>query len=175
MGLDNLLSCMRILKKYQKDVHLILVGEGIEKQNLENLIEEYGLLDEVTMAGFISSDLLPQYYGASDFFILPTRCLEGFGLVTPESLACGTPVLGTPVGGTREILSGFAPDFLFQDTSPEAMAHGIQKAISRFFANIQQYEQLRHRCREYAAKCFSWQRHINQLRTIINEMVLLKN
>jgi len=175
MGLNNLLRCMRILKKNQKGVHLILVGEGIEKQNLENLIEEYGLLDEVTMAGFISSDFLPHYYGASDFFILPSRELEGFGLVTPESLACGTPVLGTPVGGTNEILSGLDPGFLFRDTSPEAMVQGIQKAIARFYPDTQRYERLRHMCREYAAKSYSWQRHTNQLRLTLDEVVASKN
>jgi glycosyltransferase involved in cell wall biosynthesis len=130
MGLDNLLKCVSFLKKNQAMIHLILGGEGIERQNLERLVKKYGLVDVVTMTGFIPSDLLIDYYGASDFFILPTRRLEGFGLVTPESMACGTPVLGTPVGGTKEILSDFNPEFLFRDTSPEAMAEGIQLAIA---------------------------------------------
>ena len=173
MGLDNLLKCIQILNKHRTDIHLILGGEGIEKENLKRLVQEYGLVDAVTMAGFIPSDLLPQYYGASDFFILPSRKLEGFGLVTPESLACGTPVIGTPVGGTMEILSGFTPDFLFRDTSPEAMVQGIQKAIARFPPNTQRYEQLRERCRGYAANNFSWQRHTNQLRTILEEVGVL--
>lgn len=175
MGLDNLLQCVRILRKNPARIHLILGGEGIERQNLERLIKEYHLADAVTMTGFIPSDLLPQYYGASDFFILPTRYLEGFGLVTPESMACGTPVLGTPVGATTEILSGLSPDFLFRDTSPDAMVQGIQKAITRFSPSMKRYEQLRDRCREYAVKRYSWQRHINQLKTMIEEVVVSKN
>jgi glycosyltransferase involved in cell wall biosynthesis len=174
MGIENLLKCIRILKEHQDDIHLILGGEGIERKNLERLIEEYDLLDDVTMAGFIPPDILSEYYGAADFFILPTRHLEGFGLVTPESMACGTPVLGTPVGGTKEILTGFDSRFLFRDNSAEAMAEGIRTAMKEFVARKKQYNLLRHNCREYVAKKYSWQRHINHLRAILdNEMHLL--
>ena len=174
MGLDNLLKCTYILKRKQAQVHLILGGEGGEKQNLENLIREYGLIDEVTMTGFIPSEKLPLYYGAADFFILPTRHLEGFGLVTPESMACGTPVLGTPVGGTKEILSNFNPQFLFRDASPEAMAQGIELAIGKYLSQEKQYGDLRIRCREYAENNYSWKLHLDQLKSILDEIMSSK-
>jgi glycosyltransferase involved in cell wall biosynthesis len=85
MGIENLLNCIRILKKDHEGIYLILGGEGTESKNLGNKIEELGIADSVTMTGFIPPDLLPGYYGAADFFILPSRYLEGFGLVTPES------------------------------------------------------------------------------------------
>ena len=174
MGIENLLECIRILNNDQDNIHLILGGEGIERQKLERFIKEYGLLGDVTVVGFIPPDILSEYYGAADFFVLPTRHLEGFGLVTPESMACGTPVLGTPVGGTKEILSGFDSRFLFRDTSPESMAEGISWAVGEYFVRNNQYERLRLDCREYAARNYSWQRHINQLRAMLdNEMHLL--
>lgn len=169
MGIENLLKSIHILKKDQAGIHLILGGEGIERQNLENMIKELDLYEDVTMKGFIRSSLLPQYYAAADFFILPTRHLEGFGLVTPESMACGTPVLGTPVGGTKEILSRFEPQFLFSDTSAEAMAKGIQKIISRYFTKKKEYNDLRVLCREYVVANYSWERHTDQLKSIIGE------
>lgn len=171
MGLDNLLKCIYILKTRQAGIHLVLGGEGPEKKNLENLIREYDLDDAVTMTGFIPSDRLPEYYGAADFFILPTRQLEGFGLVTVESMACGTPVLGTPVGGTKEILSAFDSRFLFKDSSPEAMAEGIKTAISNNFINRKNYDELRVQCRKYVERNYSWQRHVDQLMSIIDEAI----
>ena len=129
-----------------------------------------GLIDDVKMAGFIVADQLPKYYSAADFFIMPTRQLEGFGLVTVESMACGTPVLGTPVGGTKEILSNFNSQLLFQGTSPEAMAKGIESAIDNYLKVANRYEQLRLQCREYALRYYSWQRHINQLVSCIDEL-----
>ncbi|MFH1993111.1 MAG: glycosyltransferase family 4 protein [Pseudomonadota bacterium] len=146
-------------------------GEGVERKNLESLIRAFGLENDVMLTGFISADLLPDFYGAADCFILPTRSLEGFGLVTPESMACGTPVLGTPVGGTKEILSGFDAQFLFRDTSPESMADGIRFAIEEYFYDKNRYDALRLRCREYAKKNYSWERHIDQLKSILEEIV----
>jgi glycosyltransferase involved in cell wall biosynthesis len=78
--------------------------------------------------------------------------------------------LGTPIGGTKEILSAFDPQFLFSDVSPEAIAQGIQAAIRDFFSNAEQYHQLRLRCRKYAAANYSWQRHINRLKELIEEI-----
>jgi len=171
MGLDNLLKCIHILKRNQTRTHLILGGEGAERENLEDLIGKYDLSDSVTMMGFIPSDRLPEYYGAADFFILPTRRLEGFGLVTVESMACGTPVLGTPVGGTKEILSAFDSRFLFKDSSPEAMAVGVEAAINKNFARREEYDALRVQCRGYAERNYSWNRHVDQLRSIIDEAI----
>ena len=119
------------------------------------------------MTRFWDPDLLPKYYTAADFFILPTRYLEGFGLVTPESMACGTPVLGTPVGATKEILSLFDLDLLFGNASPEAMATGIRSAVQRYVNDKKAYDKLRGQCQEFAQKHYSWERHINQLTSII--------
>ena len=149
---------------------LSLVVGGPERRNLEALIIRLDLQDEVKMAGFIAADQLPRYYGAADFFILPTRHLEGFGLVTVESMACGTPVLGTPVGGTIEILSNFNSRFLFQDSSPEAIAKGIESAIDHYSGVDNRYDQLRVECREHALRNYTWQRHTNQLLSIINDI-----
>jgi glycosyltransferase involved in cell wall biosynthesis len=174
MGLDNLLKAIALHKDKNANIHLVIGGEGPDRSSLENLICNYGLEDDVTMAGFIPVELLPKYYGAADFFVLPTRELEGFGLVTVESLACGTPVMGTPVGGTREILSGFDPLFLFKDATPEAIAEGVAWAMDNWLNDKERYTRLRGRCRKYAEKNYSLQRHVDQLKSIIDELVAVK-
>ena len=167
MGLDNLLKSMALLKNQKIAVHLTLGGEGVERNHLKRMITELKLDSDVSMTGFIPPDLLPAYYATADFFILPTRHLEGFGLVTPESMACGTPVLGTPVGATTEILSRFDSDFLFADASAEAMATGIRLAVQRYDKNKKEYDTLRGQCRKFAQRHYSWERHLNQLTSII--------
>jgi glycosyltransferase involved in cell wall biosynthesis len=170
MGIDNLIKCISILKEKMPDVFLTIGGSGEEKDRLESQIYENNLQGYITMTGYIPDEILPKYYAAADFFIIPTRKLEGFGLVTPESMACGTPVLGTPVGGTKEILSGFDPEFLFNDITPEAMADGITRIVEKYYRS-NSYKILRSRCREYAEKYYSWDRHIDQLKSIIKEVV----
>jgi glycosyltransferase involved in cell wall biosynthesis len=167
MGLDNLIKSVDILKGKKLKLHLTVGGEGPERKKMEKLIHDLNLLDKITLTGFIPNEKLPKYYGAADFFILPTRALEGFGLVTPESLACGTPVLGTPIGGTKEILSHFNSQLLLRGTSPEAIADGIQKSIKIYFYDKNKYNNLRDSCRQHAEMQYSWTRHISQLKTLI--------
>lgn len=171
MGLDNLLQAITILKDKQLEFHLTIGGEGPERKCLETMVKTFSLGHVVTLTGFIPKKDLANYYAAADFFILPTRCLEGFGLVTPESMACGTPVLGTPVGGTKEILSGFNSELLFKGTSPEAMADGIQHAINEYYYDKRKYASLRQQCRKYIEERYSWDRHVEQLRGIIADVV----
>ena len=171
MGLDRLVEAAAALIRRRIPLHLTIGGQGPEQRRLERLVEEANLTERVRFTGFLPESALRDYYGAADFFILPTRKLEGFGLVTPEAMACGTPVLGTPVGGTAEILSLFEPDFLFADASAAAMAAGIESTIGAYPVDGRQYRLLRDRCRQYAENHYSWRRHVKQLSKTIQEMV----
>lgn len=159
MGLDALVRALARLNRHGPRYHLTLGGDGPERDNLIRLVHELNLERVVTMTGFIPDHQMARWYGSADFFILPTRSLEGFGLVTPESLACGTPVLGTPIGGTAEILSRFDNRFLFHDSSQEAMEDGITQAVTDFPLRTQSYQQLREDCRNFASNHYAWQRH----------------
>lgn len=171
MGLDNLIKAFLFLSKSERDIHLTIGGDGPEKNHLNDLVDACGLKDSVTMKGFIPADQLADHYAAADFFILPTRRLEGFGLVTPESLACGTPVLGTPVGGTLEILSRFDSEFLFSDTSSGAINRGIRNIMGKYSKNSPEYTELRSSCRQFAEKHYSWEKHIRTLNAAIHHLL----
>jgi len=172
MGLDNLIKAIYILKNRGVSCHLIIGGSGPEKKKLQTLISKRNLNDSVTMVGFIPGEHLVDYYNAADFFVLPTRVLEGFGLVTPESMACGTPVIGTPVGGTYEILSGFNEDFLCKNNRPDAIADGIQTATVKYFKDKSKYHMLRDSCREYVAKRYTWEQHGMKLQNLIETFTI---
>ena len=167
MGLDNLLESLRMIPAGSPAVHLTIVGEGPQRDILRKMISEKRLEKRVTMTGTVSTAALIKHYGAADFFVLPTRDLEGFGLVTPESMACGTPVVGTPVGGTKEILSKFEPGFLFADNSPRAIAAGIERMARQYDLNDDAYRQLRKRCREFVEENYAWDRHVRELVSVL--------
>jgi glycosyltransferase involved in cell wall biosynthesis len=171
MGIDNLIKAIDILKMDGKPIHLAICGDGPEENNLKRMIHDLSLTNEITLTGFVLSEMLPKFYNAADFFILPTRKLEGFGLVTAESLACGTPVIGTPVGATKEILTNFNPNFLCRDSTPEAIAECIRKNLQRYSIDQKNYETLRVKCRDYSEINYSWQRHINELNTLIDQTI----
>ena len=62
--------------------------------------------------------------------MVPTVALEGFGLITVESLSAGTPVLVTPVGGLPEAVAGLSQDLVLPSTGANAIADGIDGALS---------------------------------------------
>ncbi len=171
MGLDNLIYAMKEIIQSAKDIYLIIGGKGELREKLANLISELNLADFVKLQGFIPKEDLPFYYQAADFFVLPTKYLEGFGLVTVEAMACGTPVLGTPVGGTKEILSKFNSTFLFEDTSPESIATLILDEYKHYKNKPDEYMQLSQKCREFVEKNYSWERNISETEALFARLI----
>ena len=126
MGLDNLLGAMAVLKVRRPSALLLIGGAGSLRGALEAQSQALGLSEHVKFLGFVPDAELPRYYQAADVFVLPTRELEGFGLVTVEALACGTPVLGTPVGATPEILRALCPTLVFRGPTAALMAEDLE-------------------------------------------------
>ncbi|MCQ9205362.1 MAG: glycosyltransferase family 4 protein [Omnitrophica bacterium] len=168
MGLESLIEAMVKVKEDHKDILLIIGGIGRLKQQLETLTASLGLEDSVIFTGNIEESDLPLYYRAADFFILPTKTLEGFGLVTLEALACGIPVLGTPVGATVEILKQLDERLLFKGTDAGSMA----KLISEYLGKPKnQINELKQRCRQFAVDNYSWEKLTSSLEKVLTDVL----
>lgn len=85
------------------DAMLILAGDGPERGRLERLARRRGLGERVRFLGPVPHDALPALLAAADVSVLPTES-EGLANVWVESLACGTPVVTSDVGGAREAI-----------------------------------------------------------------------
>lgn len=132
MGLDPFVRAVAMVRDTRPGILALIGGEGPLRGELERLIQQYGVKDHVRLLGFVPEDDLPKYYQAADVVVMPTAELEGFGLVTVEALACGTPVIGTPVGATPEILRGIDPGLLAAGTRAEDIAKSLCTIIRRF-------------------------------------------
>jgi glycosyltransferase involved in cell wall biosynthesis len=168
MGLENLILAVEILlkKNPEKIFQLAIVGKGSLQQRLEHLIVKKKLSDTIRLTGLIPRETLPLYFRVADLFVLPTTAIEGFGLVTVEALASGLPVMGTPVGATKEILALVDKDLLFEGTLPNSLAKGME----HFLNNPKYYSQLKLKCRETAEQNYSWEKVTDQM-----EEELIKN
>ncbi|MBW2618018.1 MAG: glycosyltransferase, partial [Deltaproteobacteria bacterium] len=91
---------------------------------------ELGLEKMITFVGRVDQLRLPAYYKAADVFALPSYH-ESFGLVTLESLACGTPVVATNVGGLSEFIRPGRTGYLIENNVPRAMARKISVLTSK--------------------------------------------
>ena len=150
MGLDNLIEAMPAIREAFPRCLLLIGGRGSLDDTLRRQAAEAGLDDAVRFLGYVSEKNLPVYYRAADAFVLPTRALEGFGMVTLEALACGTPPIVTPVCGAPEAVRPFDPDLVAAGVGPADIADAIVR-----FLNRPDREELAQRCRAYAEH-FSW-------------------
>src|SRR2546428_679589 len=96
---------------------------------------------------------------------------ERYGLVTVEALACGTPVLGTPVGATPEILRPLCESLVFGGTAPEVMAQGLERFLEQKERDPDAYVRLRGACREHAERHYSWERATTDLERALRRVV----
>lgn len=85
------------------DVTLLLAGQGQYRRTLENLAQELGVERRVGFLGSVPHHKLPRIFAAADVMALPSAS-EGLANAWVESLACGTPIVISDVGGARELL-----------------------------------------------------------------------
>ena len=122
MGLDNLLRAMYLVRERGYHVHTFIGGAGSRLRHLLLLRQNLGLEHDVTFMGFVPRDKLPLAYAACDASIVPTSHLECFGIIVLEALACGRPVLVTPVGALPEVMKHFEPAWVALGREPSALA-----------------------------------------------------
>jgi len=166
MGVVELVEAAHQLQHAGRKVVLLVAGRGALADELKQRIADAELADTVKLLGFVAEDELPLYYRAADCFVLPTRALEGFGLVTAEAFACGTPVLGTPVGATPELIEPFDKRLVTADATTD----GLAKGMTRFLDEVAATPNLAARCRTYAEQSFSWDTMTDGLERILGEL-----
>jgi glycosyltransferase involved in cell wall biosynthesis len=113
------------------DCNLIIAGAGPERTVLETLAGACGVGDRVRFAGVLAQNELRQYYGAADLLILASS-REGWANVLLESLACGTPVVASDVGGTPEVVAAPEAGLLMAERTPQALARAVHSLFERY-------------------------------------------
>lgn len=132
---------------------LWLAGRGRQQAELEALIQAKGLGERVRLLGFVPEEKLADLYAAADCVLMPSLDLEGFGLVTAEALACGTPVAASRAGANAEVIEGLSAELLFPAGNLAALAAKLREVLREPKALPS-----RERCATYAREQFRWDR-----------------
>jgi glycosyltransferase involved in cell wall biosynthesis len=170
MGLENLIEAVADVRASFPGLRVVIAGRGRLEDDLRRLAESRGLSGTVSFAGFVDDETLVRYYQAADLFVLPSIAFEGFGMVTLEALACGTPSVGTPIGATPEILRPLAPQLVLDGPEPVAIRRGLS-AVLEWLSDEAAARRLRRQCREYAEGRYGWERAVDAIEGIIEELV----
>lgn len=124
-GHAHLLEAVAAL--HRPDLHLLIVGDGPQRANLEQQIQTLQLADRVTMPG--NQEEVVPWLQACDLFALPSYANEGVPQALMQAMACGVPVLSTPVGSIEEIIQHGVTGILVPPKDPVALARAIQELI----------------------------------------------
>ena len=100
-GFDEVIGLLPELSKDIPDISYLIVGDGSDRQRLEEKVEALGVSGKVVFAGYIPESEKADHYRLADVFLMPGRG-EGFGFVFLEAMACGIPVIASKVDGSRE-------------------------------------------------------------------------
>jgi D-inositol-3-phosphate glycosyltransferase len=132
-GQDRIIEALARLGDEHR-ARLILVGGNgqgdPEQTRLYQLADELGIVSQVRFCGSVPQTELAEYYAAMDMLVLASH-YESFGLVGLEALACGRPVVTTPVGIMKTLSSGRQTGLVVTAGSSEAIAAAIASAIEK--------------------------------------------
>lgn len=128
----NLFKAIKLLNdRTNTKIKFYVAGDGELRLELEQLIDELGISNYITLLGKRSD--IPELMNQAHFFVLPSK-FEGFGLVVAEAMACGAYVIATNCGGVAEVMGNTGS--LVPPENSEALAKAINNAIHASKAEI---------------------------------------
>lgn len=172
-GVDNVIRGFAQLSPELAARLLVVGGESDEPDpvqtpaigRLKKLAEELGVQERVQFVGRRGRELLHTYYSAADVFVT-TPWYEPFGITPVEAMACGTPVIGSDVGGIKYTVRDGRTGFLVAPNQPEQLAGKLRVLLAD--------EALRARLSDQALlranTLFTWSRVARQLAAVFEEL-----
>jgi glycosyltransferase involved in cell wall biosynthesis len=125
---DVLLRAAAIVQHKVKGLHVVIIGDGPERQKLETLARELGV--DAMFCGFVrSSQVMREIIAASDVFCLPSE-VEGFGITVVEAMACGVPVVVADIPPLREVVADGKAGLLARAGDPAMTATALQRVLT---------------------------------------------
>ncbi|MFH1740184.1 MAG: glycosyltransferase [bacterium] len=160
---DLLFRAMRIVREKESRVHLLVVGDGAERERLESLRRELGLESDVTLTGYRSD--VREILAGLDALVLPTS-LEGCPVSVMEAMAAGLPVIAAKAGGVAELVEDQRTGLLIEPGNEESLTRAILSLVE----NPALRSKLGEAGREKIEKEFSLDRMAKQIENVYDAL-----
>jgi D-inositol-3-phosphate glycosyltransferase len=176
-GIDNVIRAYAKLRNnYGIRARLVIVGgesgkpdpaKNPEIARLQGIASEEGVSDGVLFSGQRSRKELKHFYGAADIFVT-TPWYEPFGITPVEAMACGTPVVGSNVGGIKFTVRDSETGYLVAPNDSDALA----ERIAYLYQNPKLLNLLGRQSIRRANDLFTWERIANMMRSVYEEVMI---
>ena len=127
-GVMNFVKAIPLILNRRDDVEFLIGGDGQLREKIEDELQDKKIANMVTITGWILNEHLAGYFNDLRLLVTPSYT-EAIPAVAFEGMACGTPVLATPVGGVPDVIKDGENGFILNDNSPECIADSIVKAL----------------------------------------------
>jgi phosphatidylinositol alpha-1,6-mannosyltransferase len=158
-GQDSLISALPEILKDHPDAHILMVGQGPYRQELEKLAAKLAVEGSITFIGRIQYADLPRYICVGDIFAMPSRSrlagleVEGLGIVYLEASACGLPVIAGKSGGAPDAVIDGETGITVDGRTPSEIA----KIAISLFDNPVKAQAMGARGREWINSNWRWE------------------
>lgn len=165
-GVHHLVRAMPAILAQLPRARLVVAGDGLGRQSVQDLVDGLGLHRAVRLVGQVSDSDLVAWYRRAHLAVTPTQELEGFGLATAEALACGTPAMVTPVGANPEVVEPVSARLVSRGTDPASLAERVVSLC----ADLATLARLRAAARSRAHPALSWDRVVDRHLELYDEV-----
>lgn len=129
-GQRILIEAIELLVNRGHSLHLRLIGDGPDRQDLQRLVRERGLAAEVTFEGAVNQDRIRDFYREADIFALASFA-EGIPVVLMEAMAMEIPSIATGINGIPELIRDGIDGLLVAPSDIEGMAAALESLIEQ--------------------------------------------
>ena len=164
-GILNFLNGIMIILETRKDIRFLIVGSGPLFSDIKQFIDERKLYNCIEMVDWIydTNDLINLLNNLT-LLVLPSYT-EGLPGIMVEAMACGTPVLATPVGAIPDVIRDGETGFIMEENSPECIARNVMRALSD-----PDLEGVAERGRRFVEREFTFEKAVERWRGILGEI-----
>jgi len=163
-GIKNFLEAFPHLLGKDTNIKIFICGEGNMADDIYNYINSNNFSDYIEVIGWVNHDELPNYLNKFKLMVLPSFT-EGLPSIMLEAMACGTPVLATPVGAIPNIIKNSETGFLMKNNSPECIAENVIRALEH-----PDLEGIAQRARALVEREFTFERAVERWRAVLEEV-----
>ena len=163
-GLDYSLKALKILKKDNPNIHLIVIGSPKKGGHTERLIKELNIQDNVFFKKHISKEEIRKLYSTSSVAIV-SSLYEGFGYPVIEAMSCEVPIIATNVSAIPELVGKYG--VLIDPKDENLLSHKIKNILS----NYDEHKKTAIQGRQHIIKTFNWSKITNEYEKTIFKVI----
>jgi len=168
-GILNFVQAMQFLLKEKSSIQFLLCGSGELLREVKKSIKNENLGTNVKLRDWIPHEKIPELLNELKLLILPSY-IEGLPNIMLEAMACGTPVLATPVGAIPDIIKDGETGFLLRSNDPKHIADKIIELLNK----PELLEKVSKNAYNYVRENFSYRKTLESWRKIIREIEVQK-